>query len=219
MYTLFERYYLATSPARFERDLDGKDTVFLLYDEHGRLRGFSTLAVWPMEVGGTSIRVVFSGDTIIERAHWGSHAFAFSWIRQIGRIAAAAPLTPLYWLLTVKGHRTYRYLPAFGLDFVPDWRKPDDARLGALRDAIASRRFGADYDRDTGIVRFPRSQGHLAPHWAAVTSRESVRADVRFFLERNPGHVTGDELVCLCELSPANMRPLTGRLFRQGLAE
>jgi hypothetical protein len=30
---------------------------------------------------------------------------------------------------------------------------------------------------------------------------------VAFFLSRNPGHAAGDELVCLTELSPANLTP------------
>jgi hypothetical protein len=43
MYALFERYYLATSPQIFARDLVSKDTVILLNDEENRLCGFSTL--------------------------------------------------------------------------------------------------------------------------------------------------------------------------------
>jgi hypothetical protein len=197
--------------------LAGKDAAVLVRDEDDHLCGFSTLAVWRMEIDRQPVRVVFSGDTIIERAHWGSQSFAFTWIRQIGRIAAAAPHVPLYWLLIVKGHRTYRYLPAFGLDFVPDWRKPDDPRLVALKHAIAERRFAGAYRRETGIVRFEQSRGHLAAEWARVTKREAARPDVRFFLERNPGYRQGDELVCLCEFSLANMRPLTRRLFLQGV--
>ena len=43
---------------------------------------------------------------------------------------------------------------------------------------------------------------------------ELARAPVRFFLERNPGFRAGHELVCLCDMEPANMKPLTLRLFR-----
>lgn len=215
-YALFERYYRAISFEQFDNELSNKDTIFLLYDEAGRLRGFSTLSVFSMTFDDAPIRVVYSGDTIIEPAHWGSQAFAFSWIRHIGRIASEAPDAPLYWLLIVKGHRTYRYLPAFGIDFVPDWRKPADPSLDALKDAIAMRHFGAAYKRDAGIVRFDKSRGHLAAQWAKVSEREARRPDVQFFLERNPGYVRGDELVCLCQLDASNMRPLTCRLFLQG---
>jgi len=121
----------------------------------------------------------------------------------------------VFWLLIVKGHRTYRFLPAM-LDFTPDWRHPADARLTALKDAIATARFGIAYDREAGVVRFATSRGHLAPEWAGVTPREALRPDVRFFLERNPGYARGDEMVCLCELAPGNLRPLMRRLFLQG---
>ena len=217
MYALFERYYLATTPELFASDLAGKDTVFLLRDAQERLCGFSTLAVSRMEVDGKRVRIVFSGDTIIDRAHWGSQTFAFSWLRHIGRIALDEPETPLYWLLIVKGHRTYRYLPAFGVAFTPDWRRPADARLEAVKHAVARARFGRAYDQEAGVVRHAESRGHLAPEWGSVSAREALRPDVNFFLQRNPGYVRGEELVCLCELAPDNMRPLTRRLFLQGV--
>ena len=49
--------------------------------------------------------------------------------------------------------------------------------------------------------------------------RERKRPDVAYFLQCNPGYASGDELVCLCELSTDNMRPLTRRLFVQGMGE
>jgi hypothetical protein len=218
MYALFERYYLATSPDLFQSDLADKDTVFLLHDACGRLCGFSTLSTSRTQVGVKPIRIIFSGDTIIDRAHWGSQAFAFAWLRHIGRISLEAPDEPLYWLLIVKGHRTYRYLPAFGLAFTPDWRRPEDQRLEALKHTVAIARFGDAYDPASGLVRYAKSRGHLAAEWATVSEREASRPDVRFFLERNPGYGRGDELVCLCELQAHNMRPLTRRLFLQGAA-
>ena len=216
MYRLFSRYYEGISRERFAADLSAKDTVILVFDED-RICGFSTIAVLSLEHRGAPVRVVFSGDTIMDRPYWGTQVFAFAWIRQIGRIAAEAQEVPLYWLLTVKGHRTYRYLPAFGLRFVPDWRGAPDPVLEDLKDEVAARYFGAAYRRDSGIVRHECSLGHLAPEWAAVSAREARRPDVRYFLERNPGYAEGDELVCLCELTPGNMRPLTRRLFQQGL--
>lgn len=216
MYALFKDHYEATSAERFAADLAAKQRVVMLRDGGGVLRGFSTLAVEPCIQAGRRLVVIFSGDTIIEPAHWGSPAFAQAWVREIGRIAAQAPEATLYWLLIVKGHRTYRFLPTFGLTFVPDWRQPDDPGLVALRDALARARFGADYDATRGVVAHATSRGHLAAGLARPTPRELARADVRFFLERNPGYARGEELVCLCALSPDNMRPLTLRLFKAG---
>lgn len=216
MYALFARHYVATSRPQFDDDLAAKDHVVVLHDAAGRLRGFSTLAVSTMTLTGRVVRIVFSGDTIIDPQSWGSPEFAFAWLRAVGRLAAEKPELPLYWLLIVKGHRTYRFMPAFGLRFVPDWRQPDDASLTALKDEIAQRYFGSAYDPSTGIVACDTSRGYLAPELAIPSDRERARADVRFFLERNPGYTKGDELVCLCALQVENMRPLTQRLFLQG---
>jgi hypothetical protein len=216
LFELFQRYYDSVSFERFDADLSRKDSVFLIRDGDGRVQGFSTLVVLSATHEGADIKVAFSGDTIIDKSRWGSPSFAFAWLRRIGALASQAPEVPFYWLLIVKGHRTYRYLPTFGVDFIPDWRKPIDLRLAGLRDSLALDRFGAAYDRQAGVVRFASSQGHLAPEWASVSERERRRPDVRYFLEQNPGYVRGEELVCLCELKRGNMRPLTRRIFDRG---
>jgi len=218
LFDLFQRYYECVSFKRFESDLANKDSVFIMRDGDGRLQGFSTLAVLNKTYQGSPIKVAFSGDTIIEKSSWGSPSFAFAWIRRIGELAAQSPDIPFYWLLIVKGHRTYRYLPTFGVDFVPDWRKPADCRLARLRDALARESFGDAYDAQSGVVRFATSLGHPS-EWAGVSERERQRADVRYFLERNPGYATGEELVCLCELGRHNMLPLTRRVFDRGFRQ
>jgi hypothetical protein len=40
---------------------------------------------------------------------------------------------------------------------------------------------------------------------------------VKFFLERNPQFAQGHELVCLCEIEEANMKPMTKRIFNKGV--
>jgi hypothetical protein len=213
MWTLYSRFYAGTSRARFRADLAGKDTALILRDEWQRLQGFSTLALSRTEFEGMPIRVLFSGDTIIERAHWGSQVLAFNWLRHAGALQRREPEVPLYWFLIVKGQRTYRYLPTFAREFTPDWRAPAEPHSSRLLATLAEARFGAAYDRLTGVIRFRESHGHLAPEWAQISEREATRDDVQFFLRRNPGYARGDELACLCELSAANLRPLARRIF------
>ena len=86
MFSLFERYYDGTGFKIFRRDLLAKDRVVLLRDHSGALRGFSTLAVYSREYRGHPLKVVFSGDTIIDEPAWGSHAFAFAWLRWVGAL-------------------------------------------------------------------------------------------------------------------------------------
>jgi len=213
MWALYSRFYSGTSHARFLADLAGKDTALILRDESHRLQGFSTLALSTTWFEGEPVRVLFSGDTIVERAHWGSQVLAFNWLRHAGAMQRLQPDVPLYWFLIVKGQRTYRYLPTFARTFLPDWRAVAEPRLHRLLASLAAERFGDAYDPVAGLIRFREPHGHLAPEWAQVSEREASRADVQFFLSRNPGYAHGDELACLCELSAANLRPLARRIF------
>lgn len=217
MHALFAHYYDDAPFERFCADLAAKDRVILVEDGAGGLAGFSTIAVHAMDWKGQPVRIVFSGDTIIDRPHWGSQTFAFAWLRETGRIRAEAPDVPLYWLLISKGYRTYRYLDAFGLAFTPDWRGRACPDLDAIRDMAARRLFGDAYDAGRGVLSYPRSRGRLAPEWAHLSARELARPDVRFFIARNPGYARGDELVCLCALDASNMKPLTQRQFLKGM--
>jgi len=218
MYALYERYYEGTSFAVFRRDLLAKDHVVLLHGEDGELQGFSTLAVYAREFEGRRLRVIFSGDTIVDQRCWGSQTFAFTWLRWAGAVKAQAPATPLYWLLISKGQRTYRYLPAFSRSYWPAPGRATPAPAQALMDFLARERFGASYDAAAGVLRFDGLEGRLRPRYAAVPDKDLRLPQVRYFLQRNPGYTRGEELVCLCELSAANLRPIARRVFESGAA-
>jgi hypothetical protein len=213
MFALYERYYDAATYARFSADLDDKTYALVIYDTSGALQGFSTLASYERAFAGRRVRVLFSGDTVVDESHWGQQALAFSWLRLAGRFKRAEPEIPLYWLLISKGYRTYRYLRAFSREF---WPAPDRAappHRQELMHFLARDRFGADYDAAAGVVRFPQSRGHLRAPYDRVPERHRRLPEVEFFLTRNPGYVRGDELVCLCELAAGNLRPIARRAF------
>ena len=216
MYDLFGVYYDATSRSLFDSDLSDKDFVVVLHDETGAVVGFSTLAILNVEIEGCPLRAIYSGDTIIDRAYWGTQALAFTWLRFAGAVKAQVPDCPLYWFLIVKGHRTYRYLSAFSVDFYPNWKTPTPCWAQSIMAGLARRRFKDAYDAERGVVSFQQSRGHLKPIWAAVEPDEASRPDVAFFLRNNPGYDHGDELVCLTELCSGNLRPLARRVFDQG---
>jgi hypothetical protein len=215
MARLYLASYEATSEALFLEDLARKDEVLLL-QAGSELVGFTSVRVFERDWRGARIRVVYSGDTLVERAHWGQQALAFAWIGRMGVLKREHPELPLYWLLLVKGHRTFRYMPVFGRSFHPHWSIERDD-LKSLADALALDLFPDDYNPTTGVVEFSRSRGHLKPDLAQPTPGELEREGVRFFLERNPGFRRGHELVCVCEVEEHNMKPLTRRLFRKGV--
>jgi len=219
MFALYHSYYEATSPARFNADLQGKDKVILLYDESQALRGFSTLRLLECQWQGKPCRVLFSGDTIVHHRFWGEQTLAFNWIRLAGQIKAQQPVMPLYWLLIVKGHRTYRYLQAFSLRYFPHWKEQTPSAEKTLMDHLGERLFGDCYQPDKGVVHFAESHGQLRHEWAEPSLEIVHRQEVQFFLRSNPGYRQGDELLCLTELDAANLRPLARRVFEAGMKE
>ena len=216
LYALYRAHYAAVTPERFAEDLADKTHVLVVRDGEREIRGFTTLAVTKSDFEGGPLRAIFSGDTVMHRDYWGHQTLAFGWIRFAGRIKAKQPELPLYWFLISKGHRTYRYLSAFSVDFFPRWSQATPARELAIMRRLARRRFGDAFDEARGLVHYEVSRGHLRPELAAVSELEGRRDDVRFFLERNPNYAQGDELVCLTELCLDNLKPIARRLFAQG---
>jgi len=208
---LFSSHYDNVSSERFLDDFSHKSDVIVLRDEEGCLQGFSTVVVWPAMVDHRPVRIVFSGDTVIHRAHWGSSALAFEWLRLTAEIYARAPGVPLYWLLCCKSPRTYRYLSQFYLTFHPgDQAAASEARIAA---AVCSERFPDRFDAAAGIVRHEAGSAFLRPEFAE--SRDSVlgRAEIDRYARLNPGYADGDELACLARISPENHQPAARRRF------
>lgn len=215
MFALYATYYDSTNFALFADDLAGKSHVIELRAE-GELVGFSTLAMLQFEHRGAANLALFSGDTIIDQAHWGDQALVAAFCRFAGQLRAQRDV-PLYWLLISKGYRTYRYLSLFARSYYPQHAGRTPASMQERLDALAYRKFGAAYDAAAGVVRFAQSRGHLKPAWADVRDHLRTHEVVRYFLDRNPGYAAGDELVCLTELTSDNLRSFARRAFVDGL--
>jgi len=216
LFALFARHYEHVEWSRFEADLREKDCVILLRESAtGVVRGFSTQQVLPFSIDGEPMQALFSGDTIIEPEFWGDQELVRGWCRFAGGVRAAAPGQRLFWFLISKGYRTYLYLPLFFRRYVPARDRAPSPFERAVIDTLARLKFAPYYRRESGLLEFPDRRGNLTPALAAVP--ESRRADprVRFFLERNPTYAMGTELVCLAEISPANMRSIAGRALEE----
>ncbi|MGM9480972.1 hypothetical protein ACS5PN_07255 [Roseateles sp. NT4] len=216
MADLFERYYEGGPPSQFKQDLAGKTHVIELRDGD-TLCGFSTLCVYDFDATQGAVRVIFSGDTIIDQAYWGEQSLALAFCRFAGATKAADPQRPLYWLLISKGHRTYRYLNLFAHRYNPSHAADGTPSLAGLMAEIASQRFGDAFDARTGLVHFGAAATRLRPRWQDEDSTKRLSPATRYFLQRNPGHAQGDELVCLCELDAPNLRSFALKAFREGL--
>ncbi len=218
MYRLYHRYYAGGSHRQFSQDLQQKDYCLLLEDGDGDIRGFTTLAISEHAIRNQRLRCLFSGDTIIHHEYWGEQTLPRAWCQLAGQIKAQEPTLPLYWLLIVKGHRTYRYLKVFSRQYFPAAQQQTPPGIKTIMETLAKDRFGQCYDTDTGVIRFPESRGYLRPEWAALDNNKKHKPEVAFFLQKNPGHGRGDELVCLTELDEHNLKRQALQAFRRGLS-
>jgi hypothetical protein len=210
MRELMTRHYEGVSDDSFRQDLFSKQWVILLLREE-TLVGFSTQVLFEHQTKTGSVRVLFSGDTIIDKAHWGSTALPIAWGRLMLSIYAADPATSLYWLLTSKGYKTYRFLPVFFDEFYPSCNAPTPELERVLLEEVALNRFGTRFDARTGILRAAPGAQRLRNGIAELDETRLQDPHIAFFRERNPGHAKGDELVCLARFWPGNLKPFIRR--------
>jgi hypothetical protein len=213
MLRIMQTYYYNVSPDQFVKDLEEKYRVILLW-ESGRIRGFSTQMLFDHDFEGRQVQVIFSGDTIIEKSHWGSLALPVAWGRLMLSILSEHSDRDLYWLLTSKGYKTYRFLPVFFREFYPSCRKEAPAFEKALLCSLARRKFCDRFDSRTWIIRASEGAQCLRPGVADITERWRRDKHIAFFEKANPGHAKGDELVCIARCHEGNLKPFILRRLR-----
>lgn len=207
MYSLMKAYYTNVTRSRFDADLDEKSWVCAITDStSGQICGFSTLMRFESIVDGERIVALYSGDTIVSREFWGQQVLLGIVARQMMKLAEESPETRTFWLLLSSGYKTYRLMPTCFLEFFPRHDTETPADIKRLLRRLAVDRFGNQYDEDTGIVCFDEPTP-LRAGVAEVDSRRLQNPHVAFFVRANPGHASGDELVCIAELTQSNLTP------------
>ncbi len=215
-FALFQSAYAGADRGRFERDLAEKQLVILLRDRAaGQLKGFSTVLIQAVRTPRGSANVVFSGDTVIDKEYWGQKQLQQEFCRLLVRLKLRRPHRPLYWFLISKGYKTYLLLTHAFPRAVPRHDRADVPQLRAVLDQLATERFGTEYDTRSGLVRYKTPHERVRAEVAPVEASLLADPHIRFFVERNPGHVNGDELACLAEV---RMQDLARVAFRIALA-
>jgi len=214
MFRVFQENFDGATQEIFERDLNNKNWAILLHDgETKELEGFSTLALYETEFNGKPISVVYSGDTIIRREYWGTPELPKSWIHTVLE-KSVNMVQPLYWLLISSGYKTYRFLTVFYKEFYPRHDKLTPPEMQSIMEHLARQRFGFDYHCDEGVVRFKDGATPLRDGIAEVTEERLHDPHVAFYISKNPGHVNGNELVCITQIHPDNFTPAGRRMAR-----
>lgn len=204
MFRLMQTHYEGVTESQFQADLREKKWVILLYDG-GQLRGFSTQVVFDYEHRGQRLNILYSGDTIIDKRYWGSMALPVAWGRLMLSLVADYPDRELYWLLTSKGYKTYRFLPVFFHEFYPCYEKATPTLEDELLKSLALQKYESFFDSEKGIVRAGMNAQRLREGLAEIDEKRLRDPHVAYFQQRNPGHINGDELVCLARCHVGNL--------------
>jgi hypothetical protein len=216
MFALMDVVYEGVIRAAFERDLAGKDECVVLRKASGEVAGFSTQRFVTVEVdaarvapltgeepatGTTTLQGLFSGDTVIHPDHWGTPVLFQTFARRY--VSDDGP--PRWWFLVSKGHRTYRIMPTLFQRFWPNRHGPTPDAALAVMTAYAEALYPGDLV--DGVFEYHRATDRLRPGVAGISESNLRVPDIAFFAGTNPGWVLGHDLVCLCELTPDNLRP------------
>lgn len=200
MWRLFDRYYDGVTKERFLADLSAKQHVVTLFDQAGELRGFSTIQEIRTDYQGEPILTIFSGDTVIHRENWGQKGLQRVFSRYLLRTKLAHPRRRVFWFLISKGYKTF-LLMRNNLRSYPDPARATPPEVKQVIDHLAGLKYPHNYDAAAGVIRFPRCVGAVKTGVAPVTARELENAEIRHFVQLNPGYAQGDELCCLAELT------------------
>ena len=214
MFSLMEAHYENMDRSVFDADLEQKQWVILLDDPvDGAVYGFSTQTLLDAVVDDRPVRVLFSGDTIVDRDHWAQNPLAQVWGRFALSLIETEHSAPLYWFLIAKGYKTYRFLPVFFREFYPRYDVPTPLWSSRLIHTLGREQYPTAYDSNAGVVRANQFGCRLRPDVAAVTGERLRDAHVRFFTEQNPGHAHGDELCCIAPLTRENFTAAAYRVI------
>jgi hypothetical protein len=216
MLQLMDENYLGVESTTFATDLAEKDDVLmLLAGDSGAVVGFSTVMVLDLAVGDDTVKAVFSGDTIVAADYRRTPGLGIELAHYLVGLLDRFPDTAIHWILISKGCRTYRLLPFFFTYFSPAYDHPTPARHQAIRDAFGAKKYPQEYDPSSGLIHYRGEPQRLRPGVADATTERLSDPHIRFFVEANPNHMAGDDLVCVAEVAEANFTRGFRRLLQQ----
>jgi hypothetical protein len=202
MWSLFREYYDDVHLEMFLKDLTSKTHVILL-TRNAEILGFSTVQLYDTEVEGRTVRVIYSGDTIKSREVWGEKNLNKAFAKLLAKDYLMNLGKEYYWFLISKGYKTYLLLTN---NFPNAWPKHNQEFNGfqkQLIDHLAVEKFGNAYCADVGLLVFKESKGRLKEDAVPVTSEDLKSQHIRYFLQKNPQYLKGQELCCLARVDMA----------------
>jgi hypothetical protein len=212
MFRLFERYYEEVSYTKFCDDLANKTAVLLFRENvftlnvkkqalEKRVVGFSTLVYRRLKVGPTTTATfLFSGDTVLDSAAWGSKILQSSFFWEIVKAKLMNPFSPVYWMLISKGYKTYLMMRRNFAKSFPNSKSKTDPQTMSAQNIFYTDKFGECYNPETGLIILDDCKGAVKDGVSPVTEALKRNPDVAFFVQKNPEFQNGVELACIAHI-------------------
>jgi len=214
MYDLLSQNFDNCELGRFRQDLREKDWVIIAKSDSGETQGFSTIKIIETEFSGEKVSVVYSGDTIVDKRFWHANILAPVFGKFSLELLVRTQGRRLFWLLTTKGHRTYRFLPVYFNEYYPAYDRAIPADYSRLLKEVCESIFGEQYNHHSGLVKRGERTDYLNPELSMVPEKVKSDRHIAYFLKRNPEYSNGDELACICELSVENFNAIAHRTMK-----
>lgn len=201
LYALFQNYYADISPEKFAADLYEKDHVIVLKEARwGSVIGFTTVKIYELQSQGTTVRVAFSGDTIVDEEFWGDSALSRPLFLYLAKQYFLNPTVPFYWFLISKGYKTYIAVSRNLKEFWPSYTAPTPPHIRTLIGELAKARYPEAWNEEKQILQFKEPMGRLLENIAPVSAAELLVPEIAHFVTLNPEYLRGDELCCVARL-------------------
>lgn len=214
MLVLMSKYYDGVTKTSFNNDLNDKSHIILLMDDE-QLIGFSTITTLTSAELSNSI-CVYSGDTIVDSQYWGQQLLVRLWCEYIAQVRNANPNIDIYWLLTSKGIKTYRFIPLFFYEYYPSPKIMNTSKQRNLKihlDSFASKLYGDLYNKDTNLITHISSTQKLKKIPILSKLDSTDKEGVSFFYSMNPNWYEGIELATVVHVCSDNLTRAGHRAF------
>lgn len=202
MFDLFSQYYEGHSFEQFMKDLLEKDDVILLLEKSTEeIQGFSTLLKKELTRNGKPLWAVYSGDTVLNRKHWGSKVLGVTFLMYLMKLRLKKPWQHVYWFLISKGYKTYLLMANnFSLHYPRHEKETPEFESGLMQE-FYSAKFGTLYDHQQGLIQPHGPSCHLKVEVADISMDLLKNPRIAFFQKKNPQWQDGVELCCVARLS------------------
>ena len=70
------------------------------------------------------------------------------------------------------------------------------------------------YVKEKGIIKNNGNNDNLKEDIIVLSEKKKENEDIKYFVNKNPGYLYGDELVCLTEISEENLTKFGKRVIK-----